>query len=263
MVDQPGGRRSLRGAVSRRCVQGTAPDLDHAGSALRESGSQRRTDFSRAPDGTLASDLPLPAVRAHGGINRGSDSEPVDTPLNEGPSRQRTGVRRGGTAPPASGRSVSLGLLLAMTMFMALLSGVGAVPYLFTGKLEPYWAGIANAVGCGVMLAASFDLLEESKSYSAAAVLVGIVLGVVAMAVSQKWLDQFEDVSFSDLQVTFTPTQLQPSSHSHSRLGPEPPSPRTPPPQGSPCQRLGSTPTLCPGPSHRLRPRLLPRAAVP
>lgn len=95
---------------------------------------------------------------------------------------------------------MSLWLLLAMTLVMSLLAGVGAMPYLFTGKLEPYWSGIANAVGCGVMLAASFDLLEEAKSYSPILVMGGIILGVLAMAYSQAWLGQFEDVSFSDLQ---------------------------------------------------------------
>lgn len=105
-----------------------------------------------------------------------------------------------GVKPPTSNK-VSLPLLLAMTMVMALLSGVGAAPYLFTGKLNPYWSGIANAVGCGVMLAASFDLLEEAKPFSPKLVMGGIALGIIAMKLSQEYLEQYEDVSFSDLQV--------------------------------------------------------------
>lgn len=105
-----------------------------------------------------------------------------------------------GVKPPNSNK-VSLPLLLAMTMVMALLSGVGAAPYLFTGKLNPYWSGIANAVGCGVMLAASFDLLEEAKPFSPKLVMGGIALGIIAMKLSQEYLEQYEDVSFSDLQV--------------------------------------------------------------
>ncbi|EFJ40336.1 ZIP family transporter [Volvox carteri f. nagariensis] len=102
-------------------------------------------------------------------------------------------LETGSVIGTAATPSVSLWLLLAMTMVMSLLSGVGALPYLFTGKLEPYWSGIANAVGCGVMLAASFDLLEESKAYSAPLVLGGILLGVLAMAYSQSWLSRFEN----------------------------------------------------------------------
>ncbi|KXZ44910.1 hypothetical protein GPECTOR_61g863 [Gonium pectorale] len=166
-------------------VAAVAPHHAHPG--LREASAKRGGDLARAPDGTVATDAPLPVIHAHRGVNDAA-ADDADAAAAGAPS--------GGGAPPA----VSLWLLLAMTMVMALLSGVGALPYLFTGKLDPYWSGIANAVGCGVMLAASFDLLEESKSYSASLVLGGIVLGVLAMAYSQAWLSKFEDVSFSDLQ---------------------------------------------------------------
>ncbi|KAG2430207.1 hypothetical protein HXX76_010306 [Chlamydomonas incerta] len=169
---------------------------------LREAAARRGHERARAPDGSVASDLPLPAVRAHGGRNaaaHGAGSGGIDAAVAAEWAADSLGAgAAGGTAPPT--QSVSIWLILVMTMIMAFLSGVGALPYLFTGKLDPYWSGIANAVGCGVMLAASFDLLEESKAYSAPLVLGGIVLGVVAMAYSQAWLSQFEDVSFSDLQ---------------------------------------------------------------
>ena len=169
---------------------------------LREAAARRVHERARAPDGSVASDLPLPAVRAHGGRNAAAHSGSPDSGSADasaaGGAAGGLGAA-GGAAPPT--QSVSIWLILVMTVVMSFLSGVGALPYLFTGKLDPYWSGIANAVGCGVMLAASFDLLEESKAYSAPLVLCGIVLGVVAMAYSQAWLSKFEDVSFSDLQV--------------------------------------------------------------
>eukprot|EP00198_Chlamydomonas_reinhardtii_P005990 XP_001695326.1 ZIP family transporter [Chlamydomonas reinhardtii] len=168
---------------------------------LREAAARRVHERARAPDGSVASDLPLPAVRAHGGRNAAAHSGSPDSGSADasaaGGAAGGLGAA-GGAAPPT--QSVSIWLILVMTVVMSFLSGVGALPYLFTGKLDPYWSGIANAVGCGVMLAASFDLLEESKAYSAPLVLCGIVLGVVAMAYSQAWLSKFEDVSFSDLQ---------------------------------------------------------------
>lgn len=142
-----------------------------------------------------ASDSVVAASSSSGNFHEGTSTAQADLARAPNGDLAQQADNVGGAGP-----RVSLVLLLAMTMFMALLSGVGALPFLFTGKLNPYWAGIASAVGCGVMLAASFDLLEESKPYSATLVLGGIVLGVVAMALSQQWLDRFEDVSFSDLQ---------------------------------------------------------------
>lgn len=48
-----------------------------------------------------------------------------------------------------------------LTCLMALATGFGALPFLFCGCLSPRWTGAANALACGVMLAASFDLVHE------------------------------------------------------------------------------------------------------
>mgnify|MGYP006298609729 CR=1 FL=1 len=52
------------------------------------------------------------------------------------------------------------------------------------GKLKKSWAGIANAIACGVMLAASFDLLHEGAPYSPMMVTVGMLAGVIFV----KWV---------------------------------------------------------------------------
>lgn len=98
-----------------------------------------------------------------------------------------------GTASPAK---VPLLTILAMTMAMAMMSGFGALPFLVFGKLSAYWSGLANAAACGVMLAASFGLLEESKNYSTVLVMGGMLGGVVAMKLSTVYLSRFEDMSF-------------------------------------------------------------------
>lgn len=91
---------------------------------------------------------------------------------------------------------VPLLTILAMTMGMAMMSGFGALPFLVFGRLSAYWSGLANAAACGVMLAASFGLLEESKNYSTVLVMGGMVGGVVAMKLSTVYLSRFEDMSF-------------------------------------------------------------------
>eukprot|EP00201_Polytomella_parva_P004530 CAMPEP_0175081960 /NCGR_PEP_ID=MMETSP0052_2-20121109/26470_1 /TAXON_ID=51329 ORGANISM="Polytomella parva, Strain SAG 63-3" /NCGR_SAMPLE_ID=MMETSP0052_2 /ASSEMBLY_ACC=CAM_ASM_000194 /LENGTH=588 /DNA_ID=CAMNT_0016353063 /DNA_START=103 /DNA_END=1866 /DNA_ORIENTATION=- len=87
-----------------------------------------------------------------------------------------------------------------LTSGMSLLSALGALPFLFMDRLGPYWSGLANAVGCGVMLAASFELFAESRSFDPSLVVLGVLLGVVGMQLSQALLDRFEDVTFADLQ---------------------------------------------------------------
>jgi zinc transporter ZupT len=66
-----------------------------------------------------------------------------------------------------------------MTIFMSAMAGLGAVPFFFCGQLKQSWAGIANAVACGVMLAASFDLLHEGAPYSPMLTILGMVLGAL------------------------------------------------------------------------------------
>ncbi|GMH45814.1 hypothetical protein BSKO_13777 [Bryopsis sp. KO-2023] len=86
------------------------------------------------------------------------------------------------------------------TLVMALASGLGAVPFFFVRTLSKQLVGTANAVACGVMLACSFDLIHEGEPYGAMLVVVGIVLGMVFVNVSQKYLSQYEDVKFESLK---------------------------------------------------------------
>lgn len=73
------------------------------------------------------------------------------------------------------------------TVLMSAASGLGALPFLFTQRLSDSWAGIANAVGSGVMLAASFDLLHEGAPYSAVLTITGMILGALFVMVREHW----------------------------------------------------------------------------
>lgn len=45
---------------------------------------------------------------------------------------------------------------------------LGALPLFFVGHLDEYLAALANALACGVMMAASFDLVHEARARGAA-----------------------------------------------------------------------------------------------
>jgi hypothetical protein len=64
-----------------------------------------------------------------------------------------------------------------MTTVMAAACGLGALPFFFIDRLSKVWAAMANAIACGVMIAASFDLLHEAEGFGAAPLILGLVVG--------------------------------------------------------------------------------------
>ena len=48
---------------------------------------------------------------------------------------------------------------------MALVSGVGGVPFFFVGKMTGKMAGYSNSLACGVMLSASFNLIYDGQVF--------------------------------------------------------------------------------------------------
>lgn len=86
-----------------------------------------------------------------------------------------------------------------LTIGMALSAGFGALPFFFVSKLSPLHNGLATAIACGVMFAASFDLIHEGQPYGPSMVVLGIGIGAVFIKYMQKYLDSLGDVSFGKL----------------------------------------------------------------
>lgn len=84
------------------------------------------------------------------------------------------------------GNKVSVFTVAWLTLAMAAATGLGAVPFFFF-ELEPEWAGLCNGLAAGVMLAASFDLVQEGQSYGGGnLVVVGIMSGAVFILLCKK-----------------------------------------------------------------------------
>jgi hypothetical protein len=118
----------------------------------------------------------------------------------------------------SGGGGVSVGAVLVLTLLMAAASGLGALPFFFVGRLSAKLAGVANALACGVMLAASFDLVHEGEPYGAGYVILGVCVGAIFIACMQRALHGCEDVKFAALEVgTGRPvrvaTDLNPNPH--------------------------------------------------
>ncbi|KAI3978286.1 hypothetical protein MKX01_021768 [Papaver californicum] len=87
-----------------------------------------------------------------------------------------------------------------LTLAMAAATGLGAVPFFFV-ELDPQWAGICNGMAAGVMLAASFDLIQEGQTHGSGTwVVTGILAGGIFILLCKKFLEHYGDVSMLDIK---------------------------------------------------------------
>ncbi len=80
-------------------------------------------------------------------------------------------------------------------MITALATGLGAIPFFFVKHMRRWWLGIANAIASGVMLTASFNLLQEALSAPGAIqrTVLGMSLGLVLVLASHRFLADRND----------------------------------------------------------------------
>ncbi|PRQ42646.1 putative zinc/iron permease [Rosa chinensis] len=95
---------------------------------------------------------------------------------------------------------VSISTVALFTLAMAAATGLGAVPFFFV-ELDPQWAGLCNGMAAGVMLAASFDLIQEGQGHGAGNwVVFGILAGGIFILLCKKFLEQYGEVSMLDIK---------------------------------------------------------------
>ncbi|GFY81694.1 ZIP metal ion transporter family [Actinidia rufa] len=98
------------------------------------------------------------------------------------------------------GGRVSVLSVALLTLAMAAATGLGAVPFFFV-ELDPQWAGICNGMAAGVMLDASFDLIQEGQEHGSGSwVVIGILTGGLFIWLCKKFLEQYGEVSMLDIK---------------------------------------------------------------
>ena len=73
-------------------------------------------------------------------------------------------------------------------LITAISTGLGALPFAFIPSISSRTIGYANAVASGLMLGASFGLIDEGTTYGAWQTLVGAGLGVLFIVVAERLL---------------------------------------------------------------------------
>ncbi|XKH59681.1 ZIP family metal transporter [Halomonas sediminis] len=84
-------------------------------------------------------------------------------------------------------------------MITALATGIGALPFLFVKQFSRYWLSLFNATAAGLMLAASHSLLVEGANNDPWLTMLGMVVGLVLINVSDMWISRRGAPDISDL----------------------------------------------------------------
>ncbi|XP_010938053.1 putative zinc transporter At3g08650 isoform X1 [Elaeis guineensis] len=100
----------------------------------------------------------------------------------------------------AANTRVSASTVAWLTLAMAAATALGAIPFFFV-ELGQQWAGICNGLAAGVMLAASFDLVQEGQIHGSGNwVVIGILSGGIFIWLCKKFLEQYGEVSMLDIK---------------------------------------------------------------
>lgn len=82
----------------------------------------------------------------------------------------------------------------------AVATGLGAIPFFFVKEMPKKWLGWSAAAASGIMLAASFRLINEGINYNLYRTLIGVLVGLTFILFSQRWLSNKEDLNVGKLK---------------------------------------------------------------
>ncbi|XP_023759892.2 putative zinc transporter At3g08650 isoform X1 [Lactuca sativa] len=108
--------------------------------------------------------------------------------------------KKSGNSNSNSNNRVSVTTVALFTLAMAAATGLGALPFFFV-ELDAQWAGICNGMAAGVMLAASFDLIQEGRDHGSGSwVVMGILTGGIFIWLCKQFLEHYGEVSMLDIK---------------------------------------------------------------
>lgn len=94
----------------------------------------------------------------------------------------------------------SLWSVVVAALITAIMTGVGALPFLFVRTLGQRTIGLSNAAAAGLMMAASHSLIVEGVSIDIVLTLTGVLAGLGAIVVADRILSGSGEVDVADLQ---------------------------------------------------------------
>ena len=87
--------------------------------------------------------------------------------------------------------------VLWASLISAIVTGLGALPFFLVKEFPRKWLGVFNGIAAGLMMGASFSLLDEGISISLVRVMLGMLLGMLLVSLGHHYLDTGEDLSIA------------------------------------------------------------------
>ena len=95
--------------------------------------------------------------------------------------------------------TTNLWTILIASSLTAIVTGLGALPFLFFKRFSSWWLGIFQAATAGLMLGASHNLIQEGVHLSPYRTFVGILVGLTLIVLADRFISSRADVDLGEL----------------------------------------------------------------
>jgi zinc transporter ZupT len=83
-----------------------------------------------------------------------------------------------------------LATVILCSALTAVATGLGVIPLIFSKSIPTRLMSLASALASGLLLAAAFQLIGQGTADGAATTIVGMVVGLLLITISRKWLER-------------------------------------------------------------------------
>ncbi len=92
--------------------------------------------------------------------------------------------------------------VILYSLLMAGVTGLGVVPLAVSKSIPAWVTSLASALASGLLLAAAFQLINEGTVDDAATTTAGMVMGLVLITISRRWLERWAPPDIGQLAKT-------------------------------------------------------------
>ncbi|MCJ7717355.1 MAG: ZIP family metal transporter [Anaerolineales bacterium] len=95
---------------------------------------------------------------------------------------------------------VNLWTIFFASGLTALASGLGALPFFFIKSFSRWWLSIFQAAAAGLMLGASYNLIQEGVHIGAYRTFAGLLTGLLLIVLADRFINKKIDMDLGDLE---------------------------------------------------------------